>query len=287
MYQKLDFALGFFIILTFLSSLVVALTLIYLSRPRPRNRLAQNDKGREKPTKLRTGEKSDSRSATTNQTNSDQVTETNIPLDLPSKTFAEDTSLEGSKVTEITIVPKIGKVIRPSGENQPEKPIISELSSVKPPLPPASSVENQQPQIIPLENEDQGTNRPKDIPEPPNGIVSPRNSEEVKTTNIRTDKPSPGPEINLEKGGNPINPLPLTKESAASEGKESMLNEPKEPQAGGAQDDRGFSDLFTEDTEETQAGKLSKELSDIETDDILTMSHSLVTQLRGRRPESR
>jgi hypothetical protein len=283
MYQKLDFALGFFIILTFLSSLVVALTLIYLSRPKPKNRLAQNDKGREKATEIKT-EKPDSKSVTTKKTISDPVTETNIPLDLASKTFVENTSLEGSKTTEITIVPKIDNVNRPSEENQPEKPIIGELLSVKPPLPPVSSFEKQQPQIIPLGNADHGVTRPEDIDKTSKGIVSPRNAEEVKT-NISTDKPGLGLETNLEKRENPI--APLIKESTESEVTEPMIDEHKDSQPRGRRDDMGFSELFTEDTEETQAGKLSKELSDIEANDILTMSHNLVSQLRGKKPASK
>ncbi len=280
MYQKLDFALGFFITMIFLSSVVVTLTILYFSRSKPKNRVAQNDKGTEKPIESNTGGEPNSIVESIKLNINDPVPDTSIPLDLLVQTTSENSPLNGNEPTERMIVDKIDTVYKQSVENQPEKIIISKLSNINSPLPPAFSVEKQQPQKISLGNENNEATSPKDIHGALNETVASPTTAEAKT-NISIDKLSSGSETNLKKGVNTN--APLIEETRESEVIEPMVDERKNPQPRDGQDDMGFSELFTEDSEETHAGRLSKDLSDIEANDILTMGQSLVSQFKGRR----
>ena len=72
-----------------------------------------------------------------------------------------------------------------------------------------------------------------------------------------------------------------------SEARDTMADEPKGDQPRDVKQDTSFSDLFTEDTEETEATKLGKELSDIDAGDIAKMTQNLANQLKVRRPATK
>ena len=94
-------------------------------------------------------------------------------------------------------------------------------------------------------------------------------------------KPDTEPTANLEhpKDGS----APSIKVINENEVKDTMADKPNEDPPAGMKQEMSFSDLFTEDTEETEADKLGKQLGDIDAGDIVKMTQSLADQLRGKK----
>jgi|WetSurMetagenome_2_1015567.scaffolds.fasta_scaffold126762_2 hypothetical protein len=280
MYQKLDFVLGFFIVIICLSSVVVTLTILYFSRPKSKDMSVKNDNNLEKPKNKKIPE-SNVEPIKPNNRDRNIVTDTKIPTDFSVQTTAEKISLKLSEPIESNIVNKINLVVKQSAENQPEKLIINKLSTKESPSQSDSLSEKKQSKQIFTKDENHSTPKIMDISTTPSEIMPlPPITKDKTTKSVNT--PEQKLETNPEKGLNLV-PPPI-KQNIEHEVKEQMTDENKKDQPRIVQPDMGFSELFTEDTEENQASKLSKELSDIDANDILTMSQSLVSQFRGKRP---
>jgi hypothetical protein len=308
MYQKLDFVLGFFIIIIFLSSVVVTLTILYLSRSKSKDQSEKNDNKSEiprngrkpesnlEPIKLSVREKNDNKSEIPrngkkpksnlepiklNAREKNTAKNTKFPISLTEQTMAEKASLKMSESIESNITNTSDSNFIQSTENKAEKLIINKLSGPKSGSKPGLSEETQQAKQMSIEVENHSNPKTLDYSKTSGGILLSPLAEENKTNNIEnTDgqKLVPNSEIAVN-----LAILP-TKQNLESEVKQPMADENKKDHPRVVQPDMGFSELFTEDTEESQASKLSKDLNDVDTNDILTMSQNLISQFKGRRP---
>jgi len=101
-------------------------------------------------------------------------------------------------------------------------------------------------------------------------------------TNVSLTEPAARQAPDAEHTGNSSSPsITVVNESEA---KDTMVDKPSGDQQRDVKKDMSFSDLFTEDTEETEATRLGKELSDIDAGDIAKMTQNLASQLKARRP---
>jgi hypothetical protein len=280
MYQKLDFVLGFFIIIIFLSSVIVTLTILYLSRSKSKDKSEKNDSKSEKP---KNGKKPESNfePIKLNAREKNTATNTKFPISLSEQTTAEKASLKMSESIERNNTNPSDSNFKKSTENKAEKLIINKLSGPESGSQLGLSEETQKVKQMSIEVGNHSNPKTMDYSKSSSGILLSPLTEGKKANNIEnTDGQKPAP--NLEKVVN-LAILP-TKQHLESEVKQPMADENKKDHPREVQPDSGFSELFTEDTEESQAIKLSKDLNDVDANDILTMSQNLISQFRGKRP---
>jgi hypothetical protein len=245
---------GFLVGMYFMASAIVALTLVYFSRPKPKKGDSQN-----KPDPLA-------------QTNLAEVqNQPGLPENHPR---AEDlearpkpeavSSQPGPEAVSRAPEPSVGK----------EGPALNKAENANPEDPGIKESPGQGGEINKEENLKQGsplitvTNAPKPQagPAPP---VAPAQdklaAEGVKPVNTKEEKPQ-------------TNAVPAAAAGqAVTENQGKSENEAK-PKTANSKDD--FSELFTEDTEESEASRLAKELEDIDTEDILQTSQDLISQFK-------
>jgi hypothetical protein len=292
MYQKLDFALGFFITVVFLASVVVALTMIYISRSKPKIQEEKNVSEVETVKTYKLEEKGnltgESNGPDPKESSADFKTESYINLfkkffrvSLSSKPTSEvNIPLAEAKFPETSVVEPVksagGKIpdIQKEGSNSGgvsnEKLKVSKLDPLS---------EGEQIQQISVKNSSTSIVNTLNSSIKPDATISSTSAMVEKKTYEVTDIQ---PDHVKQPENKEILPVSVINVGNENEVKEPMVNESQENRPQNQKPDMGFSELFTEDTEESEASKLVKELHDVDTNDILEMSQSLVGQFKRR-----
>jgi hypothetical protein len=297
-------ATGFFIGISFMAAAVIALTVLYFTGPKLGNKNDENkntpsDKSEPLPVVKKTDTlakrsrfkipnllpKRNSKPEPPSGPLTDKILADDkakisekIPLSKAEAADQKETGKAGSsltdKKTEITPAPVQSEPIaaRPAADKlaQPEtasSKIINPVSGT----PPASPVP-----MAPVPKVSVPATSPPGIKDSPGAAVNPppvnsapekanleaTKNVEVKEMKIETQT-TPEKSTNQTEGGKPV--------QAAAESK---------PQ--NTSSETSFSDLFTQDEEEDEVGRLAKELADIDSDDILEESLSLINQLKRK-----
>jgi hypothetical protein len=250
---------GFLVAMYFMASAIVALTLVYFSRPKPKKRESHNKVEPLEQVKSAEGQAPDQ----------------------PEKD-ARNESIEAAKPETVQGSPEPLAVVNPA-----------KAAAASPPGPPAEKEELDlkkpknvdQPAVEKQASPEQGgdlkkeenphqksplitvTNAPKSQPESAAAAASVQEKPAAGSA-----RPVESNEIKPETGVPPAQIGNTVKENAAKNENEAK---PKTTKA-----DSDFSELFAEDTEETEASRLAKELEDIDTEDILKTSQDLISQIK-------
>jgi hypothetical protein len=277
-YQSLDFAIGFFIAIVCLSSVMLALTLVYVSRLRPRTALEHGVM----PVAATGSEPAEP---------SEPVEHSNLS-EAKSPAIDIQTSLDTANPTTSTTVPSKGTgpdvmaVVDQSTYTSAEAEGNERAGS----NPGDSSEEPTSPEVSP------STEAPSQMPssdtkelsavQTVTARVAPVETVPVSTiqkeeTNTSLTEPAASQDPDAQNPGSSSSPsITVVNESEA---RDTMADKPSGDQQRDVKKDMSFSDLFTEDTEETEATRLGKELSDIDAGDIVKMTQNLASQLKARR----
>jgi hypothetical protein len=277
MYQALDIAIAFCITISLLSSVILALTLIYVSRLRPRKAVknkivAQEPRSVEEETHEST-EKS-IRSETRNV-----VADSQTPVNLSEQTNKIGVSLKAADPSETAISNEISSEGTPEHQRVgPNRDNPSENAPAAPKLDLAA--EKGRSQIALVEIKDPSAIKTVSI-NVAQAEMAPPSPQERKDPTASPIRPETKQAANLEHPGD--GSAPSIKVINESEVKDTMADKPKQDPTADIKQDMSFSDLFTEDTEETEADKLGKQLGDIDAGDIMQMTKNLAEQLKGKR----
>jgi hypothetical protein len=238
---------GFLIGMYFMASAIVALTLVYFSRPKPKKQHSENKLEALVQTNA-AGEESQS----AHSENQSQVKTLNAPavpeaVDKPPEPLEkkEELPLNKSKISD-QAAPEKQESLSPGGINKggdlkKNRPLITVTNA------PKAQVESVPPVASAPE---------KQILEPAKTIDAKEEKRETST----------------------IPAAPSNQAGNANSGKSDKEDKPKP-----ASSTTDFSDLFTEDTEESEAGRLAKELSEIDAEDVLQTSLDLINQFKRNR----
>jgi hypothetical protein len=285
MIQNLDFALGFFITIIFLASLVVILTLIYLSHPKLRTPIVKKETRQVKTAKPKEENLIVPEDDVVQPENQDTIVEDKAPAKESKETKIAETPVNEAKSAS-TAKPESPKLAAEDKKNTGnEAPIAvpdsNNLPNANPPLSQADMnlKSKPNPETPPV----------KDSPPPvtpPNvsaaqGQLAPVTAGGVEKTSLEVKSEEAGkvaqPETDNQTQGSTIN---LVKENKAEK---PMEDKHVENPAQDARSDGDFGDLFAEEMEETEASRLAKELKDVDTADILQTSQSLVRQFKRKK----
>jgi hypothetical protein len=291
MYQKLDFALGFFITVVFLSSVVVALTMIYFSRSKPKFQEEINGKEVETVNTFKLEQKGkligEPTGSDSNESNADSKMESYINLfkkffkvSSSSKPTSEvNIPLTEAKFPETSVIDPPKSVGEKKSDNQKETSNSGGISSEKLTVSQLNPL-SEKPQIQQINVEKSGTPIVNTLNSSikPDAVISSTSSTVEKKTVEVTDLQ---PDRNKQPEKEGILPVPVINVGNKNEVKDPMVDKTNEDQSRDGKTDMGFSELFAEEMEENEAGRLSKELSDIDTGDILKMSQNLVSRFKG------
>jgi hypothetical protein len=304
-----NISVGFLVGIYFLASALVALTLVYISRPRPKIQPVKNETEQVKTNNL-TKESRFSRRPTLPGSkhlfrnslfikkrskiikkeepavNPSSLSENNLASQEPSVIETEKNKTEELQLNEITLKdPKI----QDKPDSSPDKSSVEEkMKNKENPVPETKDKDkvsshptepSTSPPIIEetrLEKESAGSNTPNIVSNSQKETGLLPNSDNQKATTESVKGAQTEKEVNNET--KPIPAVPLVKVVNEKQGK-SEMNDKTKPE----NPNTDFSELFTQDTEETEASKLAKELSDIETEDILEESLSLISQFKKNK----
>ncbi len=282
MYQKLDFAIGFFIAIAFLSSVLLALTFIYVSRLKPRtaSKLANvpAKAGASDPEELPESHEQPGVIAI-----EDPATDVRINEDPPNPTTATSVSSKVAGPDDTAIVDQIKTAVAEVKDDELAGPSSGDLSqeTPSPGLAPSTEVLAQGPSLETKEMTVLETVTAKVA----QAEIASKSDPQQQAMSISLIEPGAKQAASSERPSNSSGPsITVVNESEA---RDTMADEPKGDQPRDVKQDTSFSDLFTEDTEETEATKLGKELSDIDAGDIAKMTQNLANQLKVRRPASK
>ena len=250
---------GFLVAMYFMASAIVALTLVYFSRPKPK-------KG-ESHTKVEPFEQVKSaKGQAPYQPEKDarnEATEAAIPV-----------AAHGSPEPLVVVNPaESAAVSPPEPPKEKEELDLNKPKNVNQPVVEKQASPEQGGDLKKEENPHQKsplitvTNAPKTQPESATAAASVQEKPADETA-----RPVGNNEVKQENGVPPAQIGNTVKENSAKIENEAK---PKPTKA-----DSDFSELFTEDTEETEASRLAKELEDIDTEDILKTSQDLISQIK-------
>jgi hypothetical protein len=277
MYQALDFAIAFCITVSLLSSVILALTLIYVSRLKPRKEVKNKIKAQEpgpgeeaKLESIEAGVRSETRNLAADAHTPVNLAEQKNKIDVSSKVAdPSETAISHEIPSEGT--PKDQRV----GSNQDTR---SENADTSPK--PDVAKEKGRAQVEPLEIKDPSAIKTVNV-NVAQATMAPPSPLEMKEPPAGLTGPDTKQMANHEHAGG--GSAPSIKVINENEVKDKMADIPKEDPPADMKQDMSFSDLFTEDTEETEADKLGKQLGDIDAGDIVKMTQSLADQLKGKR----
>ena len=245
--------LGFLIGIYFLALTIIALTMIYFSRPRQRNPLPKTGK------------------------------ELSKPVDAPMKdnqlALPENNALQKPETVE-----KIEGFLNETGPLVDGKAPVAALKAVEETADPA------------VKKEDLDLNKTESLKEaPPEKTESTINAEALPVSSpdhppliTITNAPKAQAEsvaAKVEASPQKAAPEPLKGGDTKTEPKAYAAQVESSSTVANSNPDKtssDFSELFTEDTEENETGRLAKELADIETDSLLETSQSLISQLKRK-----
>ncbi len=281
MYQKLDFAIGFFIAIACLSSVLLALTFIYVSRLKPRMtpKHATMAAATEASGHTVLSELPEQPSLTRIEGRSIDV-KTNLGPPNPTTLAPVPSKVTG--LDDIAVVDQPKTTVAEAKDNERAASNSGDLSreSASPDPPPPTEVRTQIPSLETKGQSKVETVTPGAAPAEAVSIsTSPQESTNVGLTELGAKQTANGERLGKSPG-------PSITVVNVSEAKGTMADEPKADQPRDVKQD-AFSDLFTEDTVETEATKLGKDLTDIDAGDILEMTQNLANQLKVRRPATK
>jgi hypothetical protein len=225
---------GFLIGIYFLASAIAGLTLVYFSRPKPKN--SDIKKKSETPVQSKTGQEQNQQLSPDHQSPPQKSEVGDNPMmpkptviKLPEPTPVADKPMEiKAKKEESDMIklnaPRVGSPVNP--------PLITVTNAPKP----------QAQTVTPVNSA------------PGNPVLSPMSNTEKKEEKLPTNQPA-------------------TENSAKKD-------DDDKTKSAGSMDE--FSDLFTEDIEETEAMRLAKEMNDVDTEDLLQTSQDLISQFKRK-----
>jgi hypothetical protein len=285
MIQNLDFALGFFITIIFLASVVVILTLIYLSHPKLRTPIVKKETSQAKTAKPKEEHLIVDKDHVVQPENQDTIVDDKAPAKESKETRIPETPVNEAK-SAVNTKAESPKLATEDKKNTGNEALKAVPDSNNPPNanPPLSQAE------IDLKSKPNPETPPvKDNPPPvtslnvpvAQGQLAPVTAGGVEKTSLEVKSEEASKVAQPETGNQTQSPsINLIKEN---EGKKPMEDKPVEDPPQDAKSDGDFGDLFAEEMEETEASRLAKELKDVDTADILQTSQSLVSQFKRKK----
>jgi hypothetical protein len=294
MIQSLDFALGFFVTVIFLASVVVVLTLIYVSHPKLGTQTAKGEKGTKKIPSLKKENLSGARGDKA-RTGALESAGDHSPEKLSKKEKKSDIPVQGKETSEKTPAlpaPSVSELVTDKKiEAKKEEPNSVSRENEKSPL-----TQPEAPKKTPPPDMTSGIEKPpasQNQPVSANPLAATTDVSVIKSFTAPSGPPvgaKPKLEAQLvqsvqsmkpETAVNPVSPsVPMASDNETKKATEEKL------QTDPVQDSRSdgdFSDLFAEEMEENEASRLAKELGDIDTENILQTSQSLISQIRRKK----
>ena len=246
-----------------MASAVVALTLVYLSRPRPKNQAAEN--GNEPvSTKNRSGG------------NKSIFKDGNL-FKRTSKRKAVDNKLQTE--TEPGGPENPGLVTAAIDAGEKSSPVNPEMKDEQKPEPDVPTFkEEEKPAPVKPETKDQEQPDAAPAPAPPSSL----NMEKQATEVIQNVQPAVVPNAAAADvtATQVVTATPVITIVNEKGGSIQMEDKPKE-----ASQNNDFSELFTDnDDEENEVSMLAKELQDLETEDILNDTRDLLNEIKKMKP---
>jgi hypothetical protein len=271
MFQAIDIAIILCITIVILSTMLLALTLVYVSR------LKQREDARVEIMPQGTGAEEEE--------TFESLEERIRNLVALKQVDKIDVSSEAAEPPETSLVRTLETLGDEAAKNERVGSAAGGLAKDAETSPkPNGFTKEVRSQIVPTETAALPAVKTLNIKGEPAGMVPPPLHKKDTVTSLA--EPETKQAENLESRENP--PAPLIKMVNENEVKDAMDNKPKtdhpnENERGDDKQDMSFSDLFTEDTEETETDKLGKQLGDIDAGDIMQMTKNLAEQLKGKR----
>jgi hypothetical protein len=246
-------SLGFLVGIYFLASAVVAMTLVYFSRPKPK---VTGSKTRANPAKAKTRDGS--------------PTKAPVPLSQPELAAGVAAPKPGPEVEAGKPDESTAKAEKPMAGAPPLQPVPSVKDrsprAEEPKSPEAPTAPQAQAAISPTPAAGQAK-----MAEPEKTSENRQTAAAAGGTGIMPNTGATGAEASK-----PFQPNPGTEIKTEAQGEKEME---KKPQSAKPSDD--FSELFTEDnSEENEVSKLARQLEEVDTQSILAESKNLIDQLR-------
>ena len=250
--------IGFLTGIYFLASAIVGLTLVYFSRPRLKIKdLKDNLEPLVKVNVVETGIQAESQKNSSSKQPEVVVkpVEISTKVDkLPEPTLVADKRPESTSTKEESDMIKF-EILNKRASEKPE-------AMVKPNTAAAGAV--VQPPLITV------TNAPK------------AQAQAAALVKPVQDKPAQGPMNNAEVKEEKPKADTITVSPPSQTVNENSTKNDGEDKSKSANSNDDFSELFTEDTEETEATRLAKEMNDVDTDDLLQTSQDLISQFKRK-----